>query len=71
MKNKLVITFDSDSEVNGIPECLIFDNKLDAEEYLLQNRFTKIDIDTDCKYFSFSGEWGWSGTGRAFWAKHY
>lgn len=67
MKHKLVLIFDDDNEVIGIPKELMFNNVLDAESYLLKSEHIKsIKIEVDDKWFTFK-TLSWSGNGRVYW----
>ena len=71
MSHKLVLIFDEDSEVNNINKCLIFNNELDAEQYLLANDYIlSIKLEPKDYYFSFKTI-AWSGSGKAYWAKEF
>lgn len=67
-KHKLVLTFNEEDELLGIEPCLIFNNELDAEKYLLETGIvTKVTFMPKDKLFSFSTE-SWKGCGVACWA---
>ena len=67
--NKLVIIFNSDDEVLNIDSCLIFNNEIDATEYLSSKELENIKIEPNNNLFSFKTKAGWSGNGRVIWAK--
>ena len=67
MKRKLVLIFDSDSEVLNVELRLMFNNSLDAEQYLLSTgRIADVKIDPENEYFSFKTN-SWKGYGAAYW----
>lgn len=69
IKNKLVLIFNDGDEVLDIPPYLLFNNILDAEQYLLATKhITSIKIEPDDKYFSFKTN-SWSGSGKSYWVK--
>ena len=69
--NKLVLIFNEGNEVSGIEKGLIFHNEVDASEYLFLKGLYNIKIELDDNWFSFKTETGWSGNGKAFWAKQH
>ncbi len=69
-KNLLVLVFGEDHEISGIPKCLIFNNQLDAEDYLLNtDKVTNLKIEPDNRWFSFKDKDSYDGNGVAYWAK--
>ncbi len=69
-KNLLVLVFGEDHEISGIPKCLVFNNQLDAEDYLLNTaKVTKIEIEPENRWFSFKDPNNYDGYGKAYWAK--
>lgn len=69
MKNKLILLFDEDSEVQGMQKAYVFCNEIDAERFLLSYKaFIDVNLQPDYGHFSFKLT-AWSGTGQCFWAE--
>lgn len=69
-KQKLVLVFNEDSEVNSFETSYIFDNEKDAEIFLTSYAwFLDVKIRAEEGYFSFKGK-SWGGSGKAFWATY-
>lgn len=69
MRSKLVLVFNDDSEVNGVPKVLIFNNVLDAERYFHDiGDVYSIVINTEYEHFSFYKPLGTKVSGKAYWA---
>jgi hypothetical protein len=68
MKNKLVLIFADEHEVLNVDKVLVFNNILDAEEYLISKGLSSIKIEPEYKWFDFKTI-AWSGNGKAYWAK--
>jgi len=66
MKYKLVLYFDRENEIVGIPKSIIFNNHLDAISYFNEQQIIQ-DVVIFDEYFTFSFG-NIKGTGDAFWA---
>lgn len=68
MKHKLVLIFDDDSKIDGLNKIMVFNNVLDAENFLLsQDHILRVKIDPESHYFTFKMT-TWGGGGSAYWA---
>ena len=68
--NKLLLTFNQDSEVIGIPIRLIFNNEKDATEYLEGiEGLSSIRIEPQNNYFRFCTP-AWDGNGSVQWVRY-
>ena len=68
MKHKLVLIFADGDEVLNIEKVLVFNNEMDAKEYLLSSEhITSVEFYTTECWFKFKTN-SWQGEGKAYWA---